>query len=184
MKIRRPSEKTIKILKMIALGALVVGIGAAPSPRAIGLIFRELKMNESPKNRRWIKRKLYGLHEKQYVSMRNDSYTLSDIGKRLVSEHKLWTLSVPRPKTWNRLWHIVVFDIPQEKSNVRIPFVRHLQHLGLVFYQRSVWIYPYDCEDEIREIANVHDILSFVSFIKATHVDGSHILRKHFKLPR
>ncbi len=182
MKIRRPSEKTVRILKMIALGTLIVGIGAVPSPKALVRVFRELKMDDSPKNRKWIKRKLYGLHERQYVSVRNDTYSLSEIGDRIVEENKLWTLSIPKPNVWDKTWHVVVFDIPQEKSPVRIPFVRHLQSLGLVFYQRSVWIHPYSVEDEVREIASFYDILPFISFLKATHVDGSHILRKHFKL--
>ncbi|MBI2613013.1 hypothetical protein HYW59_04395 [Candidatus Kaiserbacteria bacterium] len=182
MKIRRPSEKTLRILKMIALGTLIIGIGAAPSPRAIARVFRELKISDSPKNRKWIKRKLYGLHEQQYVSIRDDSYTLSEVGQRVIAEHKLWALSIPQPKKWDGVWHIVVFDIPQEKSNVRIPFIRHLQNLGLIFYQRSVWIHPFPCEDEVREIADFQGILPFVSFIKATHVDGSHALRKYFKL--
>lgn len=183
MKMRRPSEKTIKILKMLALGVLIVGIGATPSPRAIARIFRELKMTNTPRNRKWIKRKLYGLHEQKYVSVQNDTYTLTKMGNRIVDENKLWELSVPIPRTWDQIWHIVVFDIPQEKSSVRIPFVRHLQNLGFVYYQRSVWIYPYPCEDEVREIATFHDILPFISFIQATHVDGSHEFRKHFKLP-
>jgi|SRR3989344_1080338 len=183
-KMRRPSEKTIRILKMIAVGALMVGIGATLSPRAIAKIFRELNMKDLPRNRKWIKRRLYALHEQQYVSVRDDnSYTLSDIGRRIIEENKLWMRSVQKPERWDGKWHIVVFDIPQAKSAVRVPFIRLLQNLGFVFYQRSVWVHPYPCEDEVREIAIFYDILPFVSFLKATHIDGSHALRKHFKLP-
>ena len=183
MKIKRPSETTVKLLKMVALGVLLIGIGAAPSPRAIAHMFRELRMRDTPKNRKWIRRKLYALHEQRYVEISSDVYSLSEIGHRIVEENKLWEISIPVPKKWDGLWHIAVFDIPKERSAVRIAFVRHLQNLGLIYYQRSVWLHAYPCEEEVREIALFHDILPFVSFIKAVHLDGSRAFRKHFKLP-
>ena len=167
---------------MIALGALVVGIGAAPSPRALGRIFREFKMEDTKKNRKWIKRRLYALHEQKYVDVRDEYYSLSEVGRRLVEENRLWSLSIPRSKKWDGEWHVVVFDIPKQRSHARIPFVRMLQNLGFVYYQRSIWIHAFPCEDEVREISLFHDILPFVSFIRATHLDGSHVLRKHFKI--
>ncbi|KKW45768.1 hypothetical protein A3C21_03735 [Candidatus Kaiserbacteria bacterium RIFCSPHIGHO2_02_FULL_59_21] len=138
-------------------------------------------MKDTKKNRKWIKRRLYALHEQKYVSVHDENYSLSEIGQRLIEENKLWSLSIPKPEKWDGQWHVVVFDIPKQKAHVRISFVRMLQNLGFVYYQRSVWIHRHPCEDEVREIALFHDILPFVSFIKAVHVDGSHILRKHFE---
>ncbi|MEK7601585.1 MAG: hypothetical protein AAB480_03595 [Patescibacteria group bacterium] len=182
MRFRRPSEKTVKILQMVGIGVLVVGLGAAPSPRALWRIFRELRMEDTPRNRKWIRRRLHALHEQKYVSVRDERYSLSEIGERVMRENRLWTLSIQKPSTWDGEWHLVVFDIPQQKSRVRIPFVRQLQNLGFAYYQRSVWLHPYPCEDEVREIAIFHDILPFISFIRATHLDGSSEYRKHFKL--
>jgi DNA-binding transcriptional regulator PaaX len=172
----------MKLLKMVAVGALIIGMGAAPSPRAMGNIFRELRMTDTPRNRRWIKRRLKALHERRYVEMRDDSNSLSELGQRMVDEERLWELAAHMPKQWDGLWHLVVFDIPKERSHTRIPFVRLLQHLGFVYYQRSIWIHPYDCVDEVRTIALHYDIIEFVSFIIATQLDGSHEYRKHFKL--
>ena len=122
------------------------------------------------------------MYHRGYIEKTPERYELSDIGRRIIEDEKLWSLSVPRPKEWDQIWHIVVFDIPQEKAKIRIQFIRHLQHLGLVFYQRSVWIYPYEMADEVREIAQFYDILPFISFIKASHVDNSYELRKYFKI--
>lgn len=178
----RRREKTIQILKIVALGALLIGIGAGPSPRAIGRIFRELSMSDTKQNRKAIKRKVWELHHRGYIEKTPERYDLSEMGKQLIEREKLWSLKIARPKSWDGMWHIVVFDIPLEKSQVRIPFIRHLQNLGLVFYQRSVWIYPFEIEDEVRQVAKAHDILPFISFIKASHVDSSLDLRKYFKL--
>jgi len=182
MKVRRPNENTMRILKMFALGALIVGIGAVPSPKAVMRIFRVLNKKDSLQNRKWIRRRLYALHEQQYVAVHNGMYSLSELGQRVLVENRLWSLSIPKPKVWDRTWHIVVFDIPKEKTSVRMTFVRLLQNLGFVYYQRSVWIHPYECADQVREIAVFYEILPFVAFIKATHANGSHVLRQHFKL--
>jgi len=179
---QRRREKTVRILKIAALGALLIGVGAVPSPRAIGRIFRELSMSDTKQNRRAIKRKVWEMGHRGYINKTPQRYELSEIGRRIIEDEKLWGLSVPIPEQWDEVWHIVVFDIPQEKAKIRIPFIRHLQSLGLVFYQRSVWIHPYEMEDEVRQIAQFYDILPFISFIKASHVDNSYELRKYFKL--
>ncbi len=183
MKIRRPSDKTIKLLKMLTMRSLVIVVGAASSPRQLSRIFRDLEMLDNPKNRKWIRRKLYAMHDQRYVDVHDGEFSLTDLGNRMVKENKMWSVSIPTPKQWDGNWHIVVFDIPSQKSPTRIPFTRHLKNLGFVYYQRSVWLHAYPCEDEVRDIAIFLDILPFVSFIKATHVDGSHEYRKHFKLP-
>jgi len=180
IKIRRPNERTIRILKMIGIGILLLGIGAVPPPSALGRILKELTMRDTDKNRRWVRRRVYEIHRQGYVRSDKKRYALSAAGQRFVDEQKLRELKIARPKQWHQQWHIVVFDIPQEKSGVRIPFVRHLQRLGLVFYQRSVWIHAFPLEDEVREIANFYGVLPYVSFVIATHVDGSASLRKHF----
>lgn len=179
---RRRREKTVRILKIVALGAFMIGIGAVPSPRALGKVFRELSIPDTKPNRRAIKRKVWEMYHRGYIEKTPERYELSDIGRRIIEDEKLWSLSVPKPKEWDQIWHIVVFDIPQEKAKIRIQFIRHLQHLGLVFYQRSVWIYPYEMADEVRQIAQFYDILPFISFIKASHVDNSYELRKYFKI--
>ena len=180
IKIRRPNERTIRILKMIGVGVLMLGIGAIPPPWAVGRILRELTMKDTDKNRRWARRRVYEVHRQGYVRSDRDRYALSDAGQRFVDEQKIRQLQIRRPKRWDQEWHIVVFDIPQERSGVRIAFVRHLKTLGLIFYQRSVWIHAFPLEDEVREIANFYGLLPYVSFVIARHVDGSASLRKHF----
>lgn len=179
---KRRREKTVRILKIAALGVLLLGIGAVPSPRAISRIFRELALKDTKTNRRAIKRKIWEMHHRGYIERSEKRYDISDVGRRIVEEEKLWGLRIKTPKQWDGVWHIVLFDIPQEKSSVRISFIRHLQNLGLVFYQRSVWIHPYEMEDEVRQIAQFFEILPFISFIKASHVDGSSDLQNYFKL--
>jgi len=99
-----------------------------------------------------------------------------------MEEEGLWELEITTPKLWARAWHIIVFDIPSEKSRFRIPFIRHLQNLGLIFYQRSVWIYPHPMKNEVRKIADFYNISPHISFITASSIDGESTLKRKFKI--
>ncbi len=179
---RRRREKTVKILKMVAIGVFLVGIGAVPPPWAIPRIIRELAPKDTPEDRRRMKRKILDLKYRGYISESGNAYAMTDKGSRVLQEEDLWDLKIPIPKRWAGAWHLVVFDIPSEKSRFRIPFIRRLQSLGLIFYQRSVWIYPYPVEDTVRKIASFYGIIPHVSFITATSIGGSTALKRKFKI--
>lgn len=178
----RRRAQTVQILKMVALGVFLIGIGAVPPPWAIPRIIRELTSKDTPENRRRVRRKVYDLKYRGYVVENENSYVVTERGKKILEEENLWGLEIPMPKRWAGAWHLVVFDIPAEKSRFRIPFIRHLQNMGLVFYQRSVWIYPHPMESVVRKIANFYRIAPHVSFITATQVDGSSTLKRKFKI--
>ena len=179
---RRKREKTIRVLKMIALGVFMLGIGAVPPPWAIPRIIRELVSKDTPENRRRVRRQIYSLKRQGYIRTGKQRYELTARGKDVTQEISLWDIKIPLPKSWKGMWYIVAFDIPAEKSKIRIPFIRHLQNLGLVFYQRSVWIYPHSLEAQVRKISDYYGITNYVSFITAVSVDGSSALKKRFKV--
>ena len=179
---KRRQEQTVKILKMVALGVFLIGIGAVPPPWAIPSIIRELTSKDTPENRRGIRRRMHHLKRRGYISEGDRFYEISKRGSAKLEEESLWELEIPTPKRWAGGWHLAVFDIPSEKSRTRIPFIRHLQNLGLVFYQRSVWIYPHPMEDTVRKITDFYRITPHVSFITATSIDGSPTLKRKFKI--
>ena len=48
---------------------------------------------------------------------------------------------------------LVMFDFPARFERVRRPFRDKLTDFGLVSYQKSIFIYPYECQEEIRTLA-------------------------------
>ncbi|MDO8552067.1 MAG: hypothetical protein Q7S01_00895 [bacterium] len=179
---KRRREQTVRILKMVALGVLLVGIGAVPPPWAIPRIIRELVSKDTPEDRKRVRRKILDLKYRGYITESGDRYLVTDNGRSILEEEDLWDLKIPTPRRWARAWHLVIFDIPAEKSRFRIPFIRHLQGLGLVFYQRSVWIYPHPVEAAVREITNFYGITPYISFVTATSIGGAIALKRKFKI--
>ncbi|KKS01165.1 MAG: repressor in the phenylacetic acid catabolism [Candidatus Yanofskybacteria bacterium GW2011_GWA2_41_22] len=68
---------------------------------------------------------------------------------------------------WDGKWRVIIFDIPQELHNERIRFRKKIKSLGFVMLQKSVFIFPYPCDDEIGDICGNLNISDFVDIIVA-----------------
>ncbi|MBP6884589.1 MAG: hypothetical protein KBC17_02060 [Candidatus Pacebacteria bacterium] len=83
---------------------------------------------------------------------------------------------------WNGVWHIVIFDIPQERQVSRDILRGHLKRFGFRQVQASVWAYPFPCEDIITLVKNYFELGDEVLYLKVTSLEGDSKLRKLFKL--
>jgi len=59
-------------------------------------------------------------------------------------------LKIRRPQKWDRKWRIVIFDISELKKFYREAFRGKLKELGFYPLQKSVWVHPFECRDEIE----------------------------------
>ena len=160
MSSRRAGAKAGRELLIYLLGTIASG---------------SFKSAEHPQQIRYLLR--YG-----YLSGTSDRYQVTLKGAKTISEAKIWELTIPTPKVWDGKWHLVLFDIPNDKRKRRDIFRARLKELGLILYQNSVWIYPYPFEQIVREVADFYRLSPCVSFVVAKQLTGEKQLRKHFKL--
>jgi len=71
-------------------------------------------------------------------------------GKRRAEKYKLDDLEITAPKIWDGLWRVVIFDIPDGQRIRRNAFRRKLKELGFYSLQKSVWLHPFECDEEIN----------------------------------
>ena len=107
---------------------------------------------------------------------------LTEAGKTIVERKALLDLKPKRQKEWNRLWRLVMFDIPTHLKVSRDKFAGLLKELGFIHYQKSVFIYPYPCEEELEILAEYHGISEYVDVIVAKHISRDKEYRKEFNL--
>jgi DNA-binding transcriptional regulator PaaX len=117
-----------------------------------------------------------------YIERSRETYTLTQKGRCVLTENKIWALSISTPKHWDKKWRIVLFDIPVDKRKRRDSFRLRLKELGLIKYQNSVWIYPYPLEREIAQIVEFYHLDSCVSFIVAESISEKEKLMRQFGL--
>jgi len=149
---RKPKSE---IVKDILYGLAIVGgvTVAATSPYFFINLGRNLKWRKKYKKEK-IQSAFYRMKKNGYIEIRKTNHqiyiALTKEGKKKAGRLQIDALKIKRPKQWDRKWRIVFFDISQLRRFYRDIFRGKLKELGFCLLQKSVWIYPFDCRDEIE----------------------------------
>ena len=107
-------------------------------------------------------------------------------GWRRVQKYNLDTMHIKVPENWDGQWRMVMFDIPEKLKSSRNALSIKLKSLGLLQWQRSVWVHPFECETEIMTVAQVYNVDQFVTYLTFEQSNKNTWLYKNFSslLPR
>lgn len=190
---RKPKAEIVKdVLTCLAFaGALTV---AASSPRFVRslnkIIYREIKNKITGKKRytpKQFSNVFYRLKKEGCIifEKRNKQIyiSLTPKGKSKAGWMQIDDLKILRPRQWDKKWRLVMFDISQSKKICREALRGKLKLLGFKQFQKSVWIYPFDCKDELgllKDFFGLQD--NELCLIIAENVGKDNDLRKFFNL--
>ena len=133
------------------------------------------------KRQKLVKQKLLRKRKNQY----GDSVlvSLSEKGMLRVINYKFRKLNYKK-ENWDGKWRMVAFDIPNSHEKARKAFVYRLKSGGFYEWQKSIFLYPYDCHEEINAFVRLFKIEKYVRFGLLEFVDNQDKLKFHFKLNR
>ena len=86
-------------------------------------------------------------------------------------------------KQWNGKWFLVFFDVPETQRNKRDFLRRYLIKLGFYQYQKSVYLFPYECEKEVELIKKIVEGAKYMKYIIAEKIEDEEEAKEYFKLP-
>lgn len=86
-------------------------------------------------------------------------------GQSVLRRFSIDLIKIKQPPKWDGKWRVVIFDIPVKYSKARHALRGKLKDLGFVLLQKSVFIYPYPCEDEILFIADFFRVGKYVEIL-------------------
>jgi len=140
------------------------------------------KINE--RNLRDVIRRLYKSKLIDYKENKDKTVTiiLSEKGKKRILKYDLDKIQIKKPFQWDKLWRLVVFDIPEDRKAGRTALVAKLKELGFYPMQKSVYIHPYECKDEVSFVAEIFDLTPYVRFLRVKDVDIELDLKNRFRL--
>lgn len=173
-------------LLLLFLGSLSIGLSY--NPRQQSWILKQMKREWNRINREALRRAIKSLYMSKLIDMKdggNDGLVkiiLTENGKQRALEYKIDEMVIKTPKIWDRKWRIVVFDIPEKHKRKREAMRQHLERLGFYKLQKSVFILPYECGDEIEFLVEFYDIRSCVRQIVAEKIDNELHLKEIFKI--
>ena len=107
---------------------------------------------------------------------------LTDKGKKRILKYDIDKIEIKKPSSWDKLWRLVIFDIPEDKNLGRKALAAKLKELGFYPMQKSVFIYPYECKDEIDFITEIFELAPYVRFLRVKDTDIDLDLKNRFRL--
>jgi len=90
------------------------------------------------------------------------------------------TIRFRNKKSWDRLWRIVVFDIPEEDRVFRDILRQHLYDLKFYKLQQSVFVSPHPYEKPLLQLIELYNASKYVRVITAQNIDNASKLERHF----
>lgn len=190
MKTRQKQEKRIyspikqKVLSLLLAGA---ALGLNRSYKRQGYIIRELRREWKNIDHRYLLRIVREFKHDRLLRFEEKAdgtilVTLNDKGKQRALCYNIDQLTIKKPTSWNGYWSIVLFDIPEKKRQIRDALRDKLRELGFHEWQKSVFIYPYPCRDEIDFIVEFFEARFYVCYAEMIKPTNEAELKLHFGL--
>ena len=83
---------------------------------------------------------------------------------------------------WDKKWRMVAFDVPEKYKSGRDALRQKLRKIGFCELQKSVFVTPYECKEEISELIKFFKLDKYVRFGILEYIDNGTKLRNFFKL--
>ncbi len=107
--------------------------------------------------------------------------SLSEKGKLRALNIKFRRLN-DKKDNWDKKWRMVAFDIPNVNRKGRDALRYRLKTAGFYELQESIFVYPHDCEKEIRDFIKLFKLEKCVRFALLDFIDGEDYLKRLYKV--
>ena len=120
----------------------------------------------------------------EYVSDKNGKtiVKITKKGETRLRAFDIELMKIKKPKKWDGKWRLVMFDIPMRFNKGRESLRFHLKQLNFFQFQKSAWIYPYPCEDEIIFIADFFKVGKYMEVLTVENILRDEKIKRHFQL--
>ena len=174
-----------KILATLGNAAVAVGSGGSHTSTGAYRMFRTFDALQEISDKK-LRQSVHYAIDKKFIKVTFKNGTkhieVTAEGRKILGRAAIEALKLSRRKTWDHVWRIVLFDIPETHKKGRDGFAANLKRIGFIHIQKSAFVFPHPCIEELEVLADFHDVAKFLNFIEARSVSNDEKLRKHFKL--
>jgi DNA-binding transcriptional regulator PaaX len=168
MRTRDGINTVLKIIGLVGFSGVVV---VAPNATQ-GL---QLLIKKSKKEVDNYQRVLAELKRQDLVHITQDEdrvrYTITPAGVYRLQQLMLDEIKIEVPKKWDKKWRVVSFDVPVSHSKQRMGFTQKLRGYNFVMLQRSVWVHPAPCFEQIEQLAAHYNVLRYCTLLEVGRMD-------------
>lgn len=173
-----------KILLLLLTG---IALGFSRSPKNYFTILKGVAASWKEIDRKRLSRLVREFYNERIVDYKEkDDGTVEIVltreGKKRALKYQFDELKIKKPDKWDKKWRVVIFDIPEKKKMAREALRNKLKELGFLELQKSVFIHPYPCEDEIDFVAEVFEIRNHIRLLLVDSFTNEEQFRLKFEL--
>ncbi|MBI2024468.1 hypothetical protein HYT00_03725 [Candidatus Giovannonibacteria bacterium] len=177
-------KTTQKIILLLSAG---VAMGLSRSPRQYFRILKSAAKEWERINERSLRNSIRILYKSKLIDTFDNpdgttTIVLTENGRKKALTYQIDEINIKRTINWDRKWRIVVFDIPEKFKKSRDALSRTLKRMEFYQLQKSVFVHPFECKNEVDFIIEFFNIKEYVRYIIAEHIDNEIDLKRKFKL--
>lgn len=172
-----------KILLLLYAG---VALGFTYTPKQQCKILKTLSREWKKIDRENLKKEVRNLYRSKLIEGKENpdgsfTYVLTDKGKIKAFTYHFQEMKIKKT-SWDGKWRVVIFDIPEKLRTSRNALREKLKKLGFYELQKSVFVFPCECKDEIDFIIEFFNLRKYVRYGIFEFIDNDLHLRKIFRL--
>lgn len=172
-----------KILLLLCAG---VALGFSGTPDRYFKILKEIPKDWRKINQDRLRRLVREFYHERLVDFREGkdgtiSVVITEEGKKKALKYKVEEMKIKIPSTWDGIWRLVMFDIPERKRQARDALRDKLKELGFKELQKSVFIFPHRCKNEVEFIVEVFDLRLYVRYAEIKNITNEAELKLYFQ---
>lgn len=173
-----------KIL-LLLLGGLALGLSG--SPIAYFSIIKAIGKEWEKINNRALHKAIKHLYKNKLIDAKDNTdhttaITLTDNGNIKALTYQIDEVRVLKMRKWDKKWRVILFDIPEKQKKSRNALARILKNAGFYQFQKSVFVHPFECKNEMDFVIEFFSLRPYVRIIIAEHIDNELHLKKLFDL--
>jgi hypothetical protein len=178
-----------EILKFLGMGGVLAA--ALVAPNAIQ-VFRFLLKDKNyvswKKFNQSLARQYIDRLEKRKLIKRKSKdnqiiFGLTKKGENEFLKHGIDKIRLKENLKWDHKWRVVIFDISEPKKKARDALRDKFKKLGMFQLQKSVFVYPFDCKEEIDMVSDFFGVGNDILYLEAEIHDIGKKLKRIFGLP-
>src|SRR3990172_3372720 len=150
-----PTSPILPIAKQVLLSFVDVYRYAIPMFDKAGIYRIPIKYYDKLREEDRVRftREIYRLKRNKFVKKYFDDkghyLELLPKGEKRIKEYMFEDLSIKSPQKWDKKWRLVTYDIPDNKKSEREMIKYKLENLGFLKLQESLYVYPFECLEQI-----------------------------------
>ncbi len=171
------------ILVLLAVAGVITVAAVAPNVfAAFGKLGRRRFYDEKQfrKTASYLKGK--GFVEVEKNGKERYSLRLTKLGLNTLLARTFGDLKVRPQEKWDGIWRLVLSDIPDSHKAARDALRQRLRAIGFYQLQKSVFVIPYPCKEEIDFLNAIYNTAPYMRYIETNTLMQDSDLRDYFVL--